>query len=272
MLQLLLINNNNIDTIFNINDTYIMKILLKNIKIDNFISSIKIHPFSKINKRNIINNRYSACLMIKEKGKTIYRYKDNDFVCDANNIVFIPFGSSYEYIVKENGYCYQINFQTSLPINDIVSFPINNPSILELFKKSTFINYSDPTNFTKQLSLIYEIISEIIHELESESDYLSFAFKIMQRELSNPKLDNNYIANELNISEVYLRKLFKNKLNTSPRQYLIKMRMEKAFNMLFNKYSIKEISQQVGYDSVYSFSRAFKSYYKKSPQNYIKHF
>lgn len=272
MFQIILINNNNIDTIFNINDTINMKNLLKNIKIDNYISSIKIQLYSKINKRNIVNNRYCACLMIKEKGKTIYHYKNNDYICSANNVIFIPLGANYEYIVKENGDCYQINFLTSLPINDIVSFSISNPSILELFKKSSLINYSDSTNNTKQLSLIYEIFSEIINELESENDYLSNALKIIQKELSNPKLTNTYIANELNISEIYLRKLFKNKLNISPRQYIIKMRMEKAFNMLFNKYSIKEISQKVGYDSVYSFSRAFKAYYKKSPQNYIKHF
>ena len=48
--------------------------------------------------------------------------------------------------------------------------------------------------------------------------------------------------------------------------------MERALNLLFKNISIKEISHDVGYDSIYSFSRAFKSIYKQSPQQYIKNF
>ena len=67
-----MIFNNNIDTIFNINDTKFMEELLKNIKIDDEISIILINKFSKINKIYSTNNRHKFALMIKDRGQTIY--------------------------------------------------------------------------------------------------------------------------------------------------------------------------------------------------------
>ena len=111
-----------------------------------------------------------------------------------------------------------------------------------------------------------------MEQLDGGNDYFSKALKIIQNDITNPSLNNIYLSEKLNISEVYLRKLFKKHIKTSPRQYIIKARMNKALNLLLNNFSVKETAILVGYESVYSFSRAFKDYYQLSPQIYIQEF
>lgn len=249
-----------------------MKNLLKNIKIDNYEYSILIENFSPLNKKITKNDRKCCCLMIKEKGKTTYNSNGFSYICDPNHIVFIPKGTDYNFIVNENGLCYQIDFTLIDNTLEMASFEISNPQILELFKQSIEAYNEDSTNITKQFSYIYQIFENIIKENESEDNYFSQAIKIIQRELANPKIDNILISKELNISEVYLRKIFNKTVKISPRKYIIKLRMEKAVNLLFNSYSINETARIIGYESVYSFSRAFKNYYNESPQKYIKRY
>jgi AraC-like DNA-binding protein len=74
------------------------------------------------------------------------------------------------------------------------------------------------------------------------------------------------IANELHISEKYMYRLFMNRFNLSPQQFLLKTRMEVAKNLLEeNNMSVKEIAFTVGYSSIQTFSKAFTNYYGVCP-------
>ena len=190
----------------------------------------------------------------------------------TKNSVPIPIDGDallYDFVVKNSGICHQINFNLEENFNNITSIKILNPDIINLFKESTKTYINDASNITKQYAIIYDILTKLDHETHKSSIFRN-AQQLIQQELSNPKLDNAYIADKLNISEVYLRKLFNKNLNTSPRQYIIKTRMEKALSLLVNDYSISKIAGIVGYESVFSFSRAFKDYYKESPVKYFK--
>jgi YesN/AraC family two-component response regulator len=74
------------------------------------------------------------------------------------------------------------------------------------------------------------------------------------------------------LSPVYISKIFKEETGESPINYLIKIRLEKAKDILLNGNggSIKSIANQVGYDDVYHFSKLFKKYYGISPLYYKK--
>lgn len=63
---------------------------------------------------------------------------------------------------------------------------------------------------------------------------------------------------------------FQRLIGMSPRQYLLKLRMERAVEMLKQQvYTITEISLSLGYPDLYSFSRAFHNYYGMSPSRYL---
>jgi AraC-like DNA-binding protein len=84
------------------------------------------------------------------------------------------------------------------------------------------------------------------------------------------KISLEQIAHNMYLSPVYISKIFKEETGESPINYLIKIRLEKAREILLSqKYkSIKNIANQVGYDDVYHFSKLFKKYYGISPSYY----
>ncbi len=79
------------------------------------------------------------------------------------------------------------------------------------------------------------------------------------------------VANTLNISEVYLRKIFKSETGSTIVNYLTELRMEKAIRLLkTEEYKIFEIAEKVGYNTSQYFSRAFRKYTGKSPGDYYR--
>ena len=86
------------------------------------------------------------------------------------------------------------------------------------------------------------------------------------------KISLDQIAHNMYLSPVYISKIFKEETGDSPINYLIKIRLEKARDILMSGDggSIKNIANSVGYDDVYHFSKLFKKYYGISPLYYKK--
>lgn len=86
------------------------------------------------------------------------------------------------------------------------------------------------------------------------------------------KISLEQIAHNMYLSPVYISKIFKEETGESPINYLIKIRLEKAREILLedNCGSIKSIANLVGYEDVYHFSKLFKKYYGMSPLYYKK--
>lgn len=77
------------------------------------------------------------------------------------------------------------------------------------------------------------------------------------------------IASYVSVSSFYLSRVFSKKVGLTYKDYLIKLRMEKAKQLLREgKKSIKEVSIEVGYSDQNYFSKAFKKYYDKSPKEF----
>lgn len=74
------------------------------------------------------------------------------------------------------------------------------------------------------------------------------------------------LASLMGISEKYFITLFKDIIGLSPRQYVIRKKMEKALQYLYEgSFSITEIAAMTGYQDLYAFSKAFKKIYGVSP-------
>lgn len=86
------------------------------------------------------------------------------------------------------------------------------------------------------------------------------------------KISLDQIAHNMYLSPVYISKIFKEETGEPPINYLIKVRLEKAKEILANGEgdSIKSVANRVGYDDVYHFSKLFKKYYGASPNNFRK--
>lgn len=77
------------------------------------------------------------------------------------------------------------------------------------------------------------------------------------------------ISEYCNLDRSYFGKIFKNLMNTSPQEFLIKYRLKKSCEMLKNEdISIKNIAELSGYPNQFYFSRAFKKIYNMSPREW----
>ena len=65
-------------------------------------------------------------------------------------------------------------------------------------------------------------------------------------------------------SKFYLEKKFKKRFGVSIMQYRNEKRMLQA-DVLLETHSVTEVAEMLGYQSIYSFSRAYKTHYGRSP-------
>ena len=71
------------------------------------------------------------------------------------------------------------------------------------------------------------------------------------------------------VSRSSLQSMFRNDLNLTPKQYIADVKMKRAKLLLQeHRYTISEIAYQLGYHSLYYFSRKFKAYFGISPSEY----
>lgn len=79
--------------------------------------------------------------------------------------------------------------------------------------------------------------------------------------------DGAQMAAFCNLSEAHLRRLFKARTGLSPKAYQDQVRIEKAGELLKNGFSVRMVSEILGYSDPYHFSRRFKSILGCSPRD-----
>lgn len=82
----------------------------------------------------------------------------------------------------------------------------------------------------------------------------------------------NMFSDKYYLSKEYLSKLFKEEFGYSIYEYALKVRMQKAKEILEDSnIKVQTISQQLGYSDCNYFSKAFKKYYGFSPSDFRNH-
>lgn len=90
----------------------------------------------------------------------------------------------------------------------------------------------------------------------------------IDRNIDKP-ISLDILSSEMHISKFHLHRIFKNIIGEPLSSYIKRIRIEKGFMyMQTTTLSIDEISEKVGYESVYSFSKAFKSIFHESPRSF----
>ena len=79
------------------------------------------------------------------------------------------------------------------------------------------------------------------------------------------------IAGNVSVSKYYLCRQFKKVYGISPIQYHLNARIDRAkWLLIHTDKSLTTIASEVGFDDIYSFSRAFKNRENISPSKYRK--
>ena len=138
--------------------------------------------------------------------------------------------------------------------------------------------------FMMKAYLMQMVVMILRHQLKGEETSSGYAFEsvnkkyIVERIVSYfgdhyaEKISLDRIAENMYLSPFYISKIFKSETGEAPIRHLIKIRLEKAMELLGtdDSYSIKEVALKVGYDDAYHFSKLFKKYYGFSPSQVKK--
>ncbi|TDF98937.1 helix-turn-helix domain-containing protein [Paenibacillus piri] len=88
---------------------------------------------------------------------------------------------------------------------------------------------------------------------------------------TDPDLSLNQISEQFGMNPRYLSKLFKDEFGEKFIDYMLKIRLEEARNLLLTtELPVQHIAERVGYAHVISFHRAFKNMYGFPPGDYRK--
>ena len=214
-------------------------------------------------------------LTFVRKGELTYIINDKQFTVKAGEAMYCPTGARrYRFKGTEKVDYFAVNFicapeeKLNLPyhIKDALT-----PEIEEYFRN--IMKYTDKMGEYDKFkcnaytSLIVYATLERKHEIV-ENIYLSNMKKYISDNW-NKKITVADVTNAAGLSKSYGAAFFKENIGMPMMNYIIRVRIEKACEML--KYSddmIYEIAENTGFNDLYHFSNAFKKNVGMSPTKY----
>jgi YesN/AraC family two-component response regulator len=120
--------------------------------------------------------------------------------------------------------------------------------------------------------LLHRIVQDILNsQMPADSDAMIEASVDYMMQHYPEKLNLDQLARQAGWSTGHYCKIFRNVTGYSPTEYLIRLRITRAKELLeFQHYKLKDIAASVGYEDEFYFSRIFKKTTGVSPKEYAK--
>jgi len=205
-------------------------------------------------------------------GQITYTMNGKNIISSPDRAILLPKGASYSLTRDKDGLFPLINFHCiNCDVREICVLELENPAIciknFEILQNMFLKNESR----LKIMSAFYSLLESVFEASEFKPTLIKSAEGFIEKNISNHDLTNRTIADHLNISEIYLRKLFNKYHKTTPKQFLLEKRMQKAMYLLTNTpMNVTSISFECGFSSVYHFSRSFSQHTGYTPTQYYK--
>lgn len=209
-------------------------------------------------------------------GKGELRFQDSVLHYYQDSLVVIPPMVSHSNRSDSgftNIHCNIVD--STLTFKEPIVIPCTSNDFLRQAFEAAFYYYSNNgIGRTTLLPLYGQLIAATAQMLSSDIVYSEVVQQIVNDILKNypdADYDLNAYLQSLPFSFEYLKKMFKNEIGMTPRQFLTDKRLENAANNLALSgcgSSISQIARQSGFQEPLYFSRLFKKKYGVSPKNY----
>ncbi len=178
--------------------------------------------------------------------------------------------------LKAETYLKYANLTASTPI-----FTYEKDSFLrDCFTQMVATKNLKRTREIRLSGFLYLLLSQLIETADTEHMhdsnenrkdlYMKKAIDFIEMNYSR-KITISEIAHYIGLDRSYLYSLFKESLSSSPQDYLINYRIDKACGLMGNNtLSIGDISRSVGYEDPLLFSKVFKKTKGLSPRDFRK--
>jgi AraC-like DNA-binding protein len=163
-------------------------------------------------------------------------------------------------------------FKPSMPF---ISVGMNRELLLNLQKLLETVRASSAGYHQVAAGITLQILGLLNAATEKENNMddpirrlISKSIFILQESFDTP-VNIEKLAKDLPMGYSTFRRAFKKITGSSPNQYLLDLRLNKAKDLLLStKLNINEIADQTGFDSIYYFSKLFKKKNAGSPTSF----
>lgn len=228
-----------------------------------------LYPYKDMVWREPCRSAYG--IIICETGKSIFTYNGGETICEPNSIVFIPKGANYVLYEVKGGVYYSLNFdcETQNNLSEFIHMDNEYPDkFLKCFFKLQEINALG-NNKLGLMKHIYEYLEMIVTEYNRLQSPLMSVLTYIQENYSDCELTNSTLAEKSGYTEAYMRQLFKSQVGTTPKQYILDIRLQHASQMLAETTKkVTKITSDCGFSNLAHFSRVFRAKFGESPIEY----
>lgn len=206
------------------------------------------------------------------QGFLIYPKQKNTYISDEYN----PW--SYAWVEFDGLRAKELVTQSGLTYDNPV-FIADNPEFGQVLQQEINWITTHPESALKLIGHFYLFLDALIEASSSKRQMQSGSLRNFYIRESLNYIQQHY-GDSLSVAEIaayckinrnYLGRIFRSVLDTSPQEFIITFRMNKACEILKTTEStIGEISRMVGYPNQLSFSRIFKRVIGTSPQKWRK--
>lgn len=225
--------------------------------------------YSKRGERAETKDRaYYGLSFCADEGRITYTQNGIDYVEDKTHAVILPQGKDYSLYREVSGAFPVINFSTAEPICDTITVieVHNNELLLKSYEEIKKLLASGGKR-AKILSHFYDMLDGL--SSQSNTAIIDPALKFLYENYNLGDISNELLAKKCKISEVYFRRLFKEYMGISPKQYVLTLRIQKAKQMLSEgRKRVQTIAYKCGFESGAHFSRTFKKHVGMTPAEY----
>ncbi len=228
--------------------------------------------------RLVRNDRDCWAIVYKYEGETVYTVGDRQYISDRDSIILLPSGSDYRWVCTAAGHCAIIDFKCELEIDGILQYPVGDgDEFLKIFRRMEARMLSGDR--LAKMSCIRDAYSILLKLWEQGKNEYTSSEKSAKLLPAVEHIFDNYMTDLCNddlaaltgYSTVYFRKLFTSVYGVSPIEYVKRLRIKKAKEMLGTDHgSITDIALSIGYQSIFDFSRDFRKHTGTTPSAYSK--
>lgn len=244
----------------------------KNIVITEFLSASK--PVNHQGRSFNITKRTSSALIFPIHGKLEFSWGSEVIFADSAHPVFIYEEMSYTNTCVDDAQSIMFNIRVKNNEEKIIQLlPLDKDRLQRIYEEITVLNInSTARKHAKIFEKLYQLIGGCLpYEPGDNTSILSPVLEVIEKSYHKNELTLDFLAESCHISKSYLHKLFKKEFGMTPFQYITQTRMKQAKILLLEEFPVGVVASTVGYSDIYQFSRAFKRFYKISPDKFRVH-
>lgn len=159
---------------------------------------------------------------------------------------------------------------------DVITAPYLKELFISAYDADGFVLNNNSGAYEHFLcGIIWQMLGRLLYNTPQSTGayekYVLPSINYMKTVYYHSSITIGSIARSLHINKSYFSEIFKEEMGISPKQYLNDLRMKTAAKRLLQEdFTVAAVAVSVGFSDAFSFSRAFKKYYKCSPTEYAK--